>query len=373
MAAEYTPEALDELTRRVHAHLHRWGLPPTTAVELLNVSENATYALDVPGGSRCVLRLHRVGYSSAEEIAAELSWMAALRRDGAADTAAPLPGRDGRAVQRLESVPLATAEGGARMESGVRTEGRPRVAVAAAGTEAEPAEARPVTAARFAVLFERLPGKEPDASEAASWFERLGEITARMHGHARAWVRPAGFARKRWDFAAMVGDSGFWGPWRAGIGLEAAGAAVIERALSRVHEQLEALGHGPGVFGLIHADMRLANLLVDGDRLRIIDFDDCGFSWFLYDFATAVSFIEHEPQVPALLRAWVRGYGRVQSLSAAEVALLPTFVILRRVLLTAWLASHAEVPFAREMGAAYTRGTVALAQQWLDGRYLASG
>ena len=346
MAAEYTPEALDELTRRVHAHLHRWDLPPTTAVELLNVSENATYALDVPGGARRVLRLHRVGYSSAEEIAAELSWMAALRRDGVVETAAPLPGRDARTMQRLEAAPLAAAAGRLRAD-------------------------RP--APRFAVLFERLPGQEPDASEAAAWFERLGEITARMHGHARAWVRPAGFARKRWDFAAMVGDSGFWGPWRAGIGLEVAGAAVIERALSRVHEQLEALGDGPGVFGLIHADMRLANLLVDGDRLRIIDFDDCGFSWFLYDFATAVSFIEHEPQVPALLRAWVRGYGRVQSLSAAEVALLPTFVILRRVLLTAWLASHAEVPFAREMGAAYTRGTVALAQQWLDGRYLASG
>jgi Ser/Thr protein kinase RdoA (MazF antagonist) len=63
----------------------------------------------------------------------------------------------------------------------------------------------------------------------------------------------------------------------------------------------------------------------------------------------------------------------VQPLSTEALGLLPTFVVLRRVLLTAWLASHAEVPFAREMGTAYTRGTVALAQQWLDGRYLASG
>jgi hypothetical protein len=44
--------------------------------------------------------------------------------------------------------------------------------------------------------------------------------------------------------------------------------------------------------------------------------------------------------------------------------------VLRRVLLTAWLASHAEVPFAREMGAGYTRDTVALAQALLDGRFL---
>ena len=83
--------------------------------------------------------------------------------------------------------------------------------------------------------------------------------------------------------------------------------------------------------------------------LRIIDFDDCGFGWFLYDFATAVSFIEHEAVVPALARAWIAGYRRSHSLSAQDASMIPTFVVLRRVLLTAWLASHAEVPFAARL------------------------
>jgi hypothetical protein len=47
-------------------------------------------------------------------------------------------------------------------------------------------------------------------------------------------------------------------------------------------------------------------------------------------------------------------------------------VMLRRILLTAWLASHNEVPFARQMGAAYTAGTVMRAQEFLRGRYLNS-
>ncbi len=38
--------------------------------------------------------------------------------------------------------------------------------------------------------------------------------------------------------------------------------------------------------------MRLANLLIDGDRVTLIDFDDCGFGWFMYDFAAAISFFE---------------------------------------------------------------------------------
>jgi hypothetical protein len=57
-------------------------------------------------------------------------------------------------------------------------------------------------------------------------------------------------------------------------------------------------------------------------------------------------------------------------LSAAAEAEIPTFVILRRILLTAWLASHSEVPFARDFGASYTDGTVALADAALRGQFL---
>jgi Ser/Thr protein kinase RdoA (MazF antagonist) len=91
---------------------------------------------------------------------------------------------------------------------------------------------------------------------------------------------------------------------------------VLEHALTLIGERLQRFGSAPERFGLIHADLRLANLLVDDTHLRIIDFDDCGFSWFLYDFATAVSFIEDEPIVPALLQAWLAGYARVAPLSA---------------------------------------------------------
>jgi Ser/Thr protein kinase RdoA (MazF antagonist) len=337
VAGEYTPDVLAELETRVTGSLARWGLPPATSIRLLNVSENATFALGEPSGREWVLRVHRVGYSSAQEIRSELEWMQALRRDGVTDTASPLPGIDGDPVQVLR-----------------------------------PSSGAPGAPERFAVAFERLPGTEPDSRDALHWFERLGESTARMHGHAKRWRLPSSFRRKRWDFDAMVGPQGFWGSWRAAIGLEPSGVAVLERVLELIRTRLDRYGASPEVFGLVHADLRLANLLVDGSHLRIIDFDDCGFSWFLYDFATAVSFIEHEPYVPDLLRAWVAGYRKQGSLGRDAIAEIPAFVVLRRVLLTAWLASHAEVPFARDMGAGYTRGTVALAQRLLDGTFLTS-
>jgi len=336
MAQEYVPEVVAELQIMVQRGLPNWGLSAATRVQLLNLSENATFALNDPSAGRnLALRVHRVGYSSAAQIRSELAWINALIRDDAIETAAPVPGSNGELVQVLES----------------------------------PSGKQP----RYAVAFDWLPGTAPDSSiDAVPWFERLGELTARMHRQARAWTQPAGFQRRRWDLDGMVGLNGYWGSWRAAIGLDRAGGAALEEALIHIRHRIERYGMGADRFGLVHADLRLANLLVDGAHLRIIDFDDCGFSWFMYDFATAVSFIEHEPVVPQLLQAWSIGYRNFAPLEVDDIAEIPTFVVLRRILLTAWLASHAEVPFARQFGATHTEGTVRLAQQLLRGRFLSA-
>ena len=132
-----------------------------------------------------------------------------------------------------------------------------------------------------------------------------------------------------------------------------------------LEQQTADYGHGPDRFGLVHCDMRTANLLVEGERLAVIDFDDCGLSWYGYDFAASISFMEHEPFVPELTRAWVEGYRRAAPLSAEAEATLPAFVMLRRMQLTAWIASHGETPTAQAMGEDYVRGTVALGAVYL--------
>jgi Ser/Thr protein kinase RdoA (MazF antagonist) len=333
MSREYSSEAMHDLERMVGAALAKWNLPENTDVTLLNISENATYLLRTSGAADLILRVHRVDYCSSREIRSELAWLVALREEGVIETARPVPGRDGELVQELAS-----------------PSGR---------------------AARYAVAFERLPGTEPPSDDgAAPWFLRLGELTAKMHRHAKSWQRPTFFERKRWDLDGMIGPRGYWGPWREAIGLDSPGASVLESALGRIRARLARYGSAAERFGLVHADLRLANLLIDDTQLRIIDFDDCGFSWFMYDFATGVSFIEDDPQVPALLEAWISGYSKVARLADEDLAEIPTLVMLRRVLLCAWLASHREVPLAMQLGAAYTEGTVALAEAFLGGRFL---
>jgi Ser/Thr protein kinase RdoA (MazF antagonist) len=323
----YDAGFLERLEAGLREALPRWGLPVGSDLRLLTISENATFrAHDADGGRDLVFRVHRPGYHSRDEIASELAWLGALGRDRVVPTLTPIPQRNGDLIADIDQD----------------------------------------EATRHVVAFGLLPGREPgEGEDLPRWFRELGAINARLHAHARSWPRPPGFTRKVWDFEAMLGEVQLWGDWRAGLGLDPAGREILERTAALLRRQLDAYGRGEDRFGLVHADMRVANLLVDGDRLSVIDFDDCGFSWFLYDFAAAISFIEHEPQVPELQAAWTAGYRSVAPLSDEECRILPVFIMLRRMLLTAWIASHAETPTAQAMGPAYTRGTVTLAEAFL--------
>lgn len=318
-------DCLDTLAARA---VRRFDLPPGTAPKLINVSENATYRLDDPEtGGRWALRVHREGYHSRTAIASELAWLGSLRETGAANVPTPLRGRDGEFIQ----------------------------SVAVDGI------ARP----RNVVLFAWEAGAEPAATDAAG-FEKLGETTARMHAHVRAWKRPAWFERHTWNFDTSLGATPHWGRWRDGMGITPEIEKLLGETVALIERRLGRFGTRPDVFGLVHGDMRLANLLVDGGTVKVIDFDDCGFSWFLYDCATTVSFFEDAPEVPELIRAWVRGYRRFGDLSPEEETEIATFVMLRRILLVAWIGSHSETDLARSMGVAYTEGTVPLCERYLS-------
>ena len=141
---------------------------------------------------------------------------------------------------------------------------------------------------------------------------------------------------------------------------------AIGETAALIQQRLEKFGKSPDRFNLIHGDMRLANLLMDGRTVKVIDFDDCGFSWFLYDCATTVSFFEHQPEVSELIKAWVRGYRRVGTLSPEDEAEIDTFIMLRRLLLVAWIGSHSETELAQSMGVDYTATTIPLCERYLS-------
>jgi Ser/Thr protein kinase RdoA (MazF antagonist) len=77
--------------------------------------------------------------------------------------------------------------------------------------------------------------------------------------------------------------------------------------------------------------------------------------------------MEHEPVVAELRQAWLEGYRTIAAVSKEDEAMLPVFVMLRRILLTAWIASHADTETAGRLGTDYTQGTVAMGERFLCG------
>ena len=172
--------------------LDRYGLSDQRSLRMINLSENATYLMADPGTGRDgIMRVHRVDYHDRASIESELNWLTALGKEAGVSTPRVIRTSDGDRVVSVE------AEGHLR----------------------------------HAVLFEVVPGIEPDevALDTAS-FETLGAITARMHRHARSWTRPPGFTRFSWDWDHSLGEKPRWGRWQDGIGVGPKESAVLGAA-----------------------------------------------------------------------------------------------------------------------------------------------
>lgn len=316
-----------------HERFARAALPAyrrdlDTPLRLLSLSENATYL--VCDDDPIVLRVHRPGYHSLEAIRSELAWMGALRTQTAVKT--------------------------------------PELVHSCAGDEVVTAIVGDRHLYVDAVTV--IPGCTAEEVPESVGFATLGELTAIMHEHVQGWPVPAGFTRFRWDLDDILGPGARWGDWREASALADTDRASITRAVHRVTEELSEFGTGADRFGLIHADLRLSNLMVDpaapSDGITVIDFDDSGWGWHLADLGAVVSWIEDTPEAERIVAEWLRGYTKVRTLPEEHLALIPTFVMLRRIQLTAWIASHADADAAIAIGPGYAVGTARLAERYLD-------
>ncbi len=319
---------LEYLAVLANQSLSLWNLPKDATARLINVSENATYLVEGCNW-KSILRVHRENYHSERAIQCELEWSKALKEDGVIITPDYYVGVNGNPIQRgiVDGLPVP----------------------------------------RFMVMFHFVEGTEPDQEQdLVRPFEELGEIAAKTHLHSIGWHRPDSFERLTWDLDAVFGPQSTWGDWRNGPNVTAEVRKILERVERTVTSRLTDFGKGPDRYGLIHADMRLANLLIDHDGTRLIDFDDCGFGWFLYDFAAGISFMEDHAQVPALKQSWLKGYRKFRGLSEYEAGQLDTFIMLRRLALLAWIGSHIEAPEPQKLALDFARVSAELGAEYLE-------
>ncbi len=307
------------------AALQRYPQLSNGQLSLICRSENATFALE-SAGQRYAMRLHRANYHSKQDIASELLWLDALR-DSGTEVPQAVCDPQGEQVQTLH-----TEDGDIR----------------------------------HVVVFHWMDGEMPTTNVDPVAFQALGEVTARLHRHSRQWQRPESFRRIIWDHQTMVGDQGHWGRWQDAPLLDSHHHPLIFQALEKINQRLTAYGQSPERYGLIHADLRLTNLLHHQGQTKIIDFDDCGFGWYMHDLAAAVSFFEHHPRAAEWIDNWLTGYEKSAHVSDEDLAMIPDLLMQRRLQLSAWMGSHASTEMARGLEQQWSADTLRLCHRYLE-------
>ena len=304
------------------------GFTNAASIQLLAASENTTYLVTESDAKRersAVIRVHRDAYHDPAAIESELVWLDVLAQRGGLRVVRPLTTAWG---ERVLTFPVA---------GGVR----------------------------HAVAFERVRGSHPDPGAlAGEHFHRLGAIAGTLHNSLRHLHRPV--SRFSWDWQHTLGAAGRWGRWENAPGVTPDLAVQIAPAVRLLLNRIAVYGEAAHRFGLIHADLRIANLLLDETGHTVIDFDDCGFGWFMYDFASAVSFLETDPRLPEWQAAWVAGYRTVRQLMRTDEQMMASFVLMRRLMLLARMGTYPDAAEQGEHRETFAEGTATLARRYVD-------
>ncbi len=303
--------AADAFTPAAQAALRAFPIEPD-ALELVSLAENVTYrVVDRRDGAAYALRLHRPWYHTLDELISERAWVCALNDAGIA-VQAPVRTRDG---QEYASVTIAAT-------------GEQRFAGLARWTTGR-------------VLAEVL-RETADTAIAERHFEQLGALTASIHDQAASWQPPARFTRHVLDANGFMGSTPHWGPFWDHQALSAAERRLMLDTKARLHAALARLDRQPSVYSMIHADMHPGNVLVDGDRLTVIDFDDAAWGWHAYDIAVALVH-QQDANLAALERAYVAGYRSVRRISDKSLTLVPMFRLVRGLAQIGWYHQRPEL------------------------------
>ena len=276
---------------------------PEGRLTFIDHGENTTFRHDSAAG-RHLIRVHRPQrhgrrVDTAAAVGSEIAWLRSIRADTDLEVPEALSALDGSVT----------------------------VQASAAG------ETRVCSVLRW------LDGRIHENSARPVHLRRLGAAMADLHNQADAWTRPQEFERIRWDHETFFGNTMVYG----GIPAEDCWAllpgAVRARFDAVAERMIDIMGSSDDV-GLIHADLHLGNAVFEGDRVKLIDFDDCGTGPRLYDLAVALWELRLRPDYAAYLEALRAGYlpGRMIDLTR-----LDDYIAVRQVAFGLWYTGTAQV------------------------------
>lgn len=297
-------EQIDSLRELGEKALVEFGVLPTAIKPLVHF-ENTTFHVLSPDGE-FNLRISRPGQQSLSTLNSEIAFLEALREQG---FRVPEPHLGHVATAKTPRVP------------------EPRNVLLFRWMKGE-------------FLRDRLTPKEA---------RMIGIVMARLHEFTQTWKLPAGFERLHLhDWAAR--DRGCHRIDKPISGLSEEDRQLVLALDLEARQALTTLERTSLNYGLIHSDLHVGNILVEGDELNVIDFDDTGFGFLYYDFASALAFHLNEELYEPICEAMMEGYESIRPLPPQAVEMLPLFLRIRLGGVSRWILDRVDNPSLREVG-----------------------
>jgi Ser/Thr protein kinase RdoA (MazF antagonist) len=294
---EITRQAkIDQLQRLGEIALQNYGLA-NAALTFISDTANTVFRVDTPQ-QQYTLRIDPFPPDPEllPMLEAELFWLAALRTDTALNVPEPVSAQDGALVQVVSTPELP--------------------------------EGHPVT------LLKWLPGTLVDEQPTPDILRQMGAFMAQLHHHAEQFTFPEGIIRTHtpWDKLA------YWGNPENDTTktITPEQRALCSRAAERLLTEIEQIGTQVE-YGLIHADLHLANCLLHKGKLGVIDFADCRFASFFYDMAVPLTYLDERQDYAELKAAFFEGYTSQRNLPNGCKAAVQTFMVARALDIIEWI------------------------------------
>ena len=307
---------------KVDKALGLWGMEKA-GHSLAAARENRVYRIE-HGGASYVLRLHRKGYRTDDELLSELLWMGEAERCGM-KVPRPIASSSGKFFQIVD------------------------------GTRVD--------------MLTWLPGQHLatampsiSAGERIGLLREIGREMARLHRISDAWEPPEGFTRQAWDRKGLLGEKPVWNRFWENPSLTKERKTLLSSVRAAANEKLAGIEHALD-YGLIHADIIGDNVLVENGAVRLIDFDDGGYGFRLFELATLLFKLREEEDYEELRAAMLEGY---RSLRALDDGALDLFILLRSLTYVGWIMTRMEIEEAEARNAGSIHAAVQLSKEYLE-------
>jgi Ser/Thr protein kinase RdoA (MazF antagonist) len=309
------------MKQTVEKALTLWGMDGADW-RLIAARENRVYRVNHAGRSYA-LRLHRLNYRTDAELWSELEWMGEADSKGL-HVPAPIRSTSGDFLHVVDDIQIDVLTWLA---------GEP------VGKTGEPL-----------AVPDRL-----------GLFHGIGREMARLHQISDEWALPDGFTRCAWDRDGLVGETPLWDRFWENPTLTDDDRELFVQVRRMADGKLQELE--PVLdYGLIHADLVRENVMLNEDKLQLIDFDDAGFGFRLFDLATTLLKNLTEPDYPALRSALIEGYRSVRPI---DTDALDLFILLRALTYVGWIITRMDEDGSEIRNQRFIVNARALAQQLL--------